>query len=445
MRSLRLRIVLAVLGALALAVVLHAAVVTRELASVLVHGLVSVFEPVRDQDLDACEAAPATWFLAAGRWTAHAYDPETLLSANPGAPPLDPALRSNLRWTSDGRAMRLVGLGFAGNAAVARPTGRGGPCGLVVLRWPVEAATRDALRWRGLLNLVGVTLLATSFALLVAIRPLARSVARLAVAARNVGRPDFSAPTDEPGDLGTLARAIAQSHEHVLDEQQREMSERAALERHLADIAHDLRTPLASLQLRLEELAVDDDPRITASLDDVVYLGLLVENLHTAARLRETHAGHLPITDLAAVVDRVTARFELIGRCRHVSVQGVVPDAPVRVRAESVLVEQAIANLLHNAVAHNDPGGNVAVVLSTRDGHFDLVVQDDGPGVAPEQLPRLTDRTFRTDDARARDRRGSGLGLAIVREICDQSRFTLTFEIGCPRGLVVRVGGRLEP
>jgi hypothetical protein len=122
MRSLRLRIVLAVLGALALAVVLHAAVVTRELASVLVHGLVSVFEPVRDQDLDACEAAPATWFLAAGRWTAHAYDPETLLSANPGAPPLDPALRSNLRWTSDGRAMRLVGLGFAGDAAVARPT-----------------------------------------------------------------------------------------------------------------------------------------------------------------------------------------------------------------------------------------------------------------------------------------------------------------------------------
>jgi signal transduction histidine kinase len=117
------------------------------------------------------------------------------------------------------------------------------------------------------------------------------------------------------------------------------------------------------------------------------------------------------------------------------------PDGALMVRCQPTAAEQAITNLVENAVAYGDPGGHVAVVLEWRGDRFSLVVVDDGPGVLPAELPRLGERTFRSDEARQRDPNGSGLGLAITSEICQRCGWSLSFARNEPKGLEVRIEG----
>ena len=98
---------------------------------------------------------------------------------------------------------------------------------------------------------------------------------------------------------------------------------------------------------------------------------------------------------------------------------------------------------MHNAVAHGEPGGHVAVLLTSGGGRFSLSVVDDGPGVPPADLPRLGERTFRSDEARRRDPKGSGLGLAICGEVCERAGWALTLAAEPPRGLRATITGPL--
>ena len=148
-----------------------------------------------------------------------------------------------------------------------------------------------------------------------------------------------------------------------------------------------------------------------------------------------------PRVDLGAVVDRLARRFAALGRARGIEVHGARPDAPVWARCNAAMAEQAIANLAHNAVAHGEPGGHVAILLEESGDGFTLSVVDDGPGVPPADLPRIGERTFRSDDARRRDPRGSGLGLAITGEVCRRANFALSFTREEPRGLRATVTG----
>jgi len=113
------------------------------------------------------------------------------------------------------------------------------------------------------------------------------------------------------------------------------------------------------------------------------------------------------------------------------------------VRCNPVAVEQALANVVDNAVAYVDPRGHVAVILEAdEDGSgFCFEVRDDGPGVPPAELPRLGQPTFRSDEARCRDPRGSGLGLAITSELCARLGWQLAFDSLRPQGLLVSIRG----
>jgi signal transduction histidine kinase len=82
-------------------------------------------------------------------------------------------------------------------------------------------------------------------------------------------------------------------------------------------------------------------------------------------------------------------------------------------------------------------------MLDAHDGAFTLSVADDGPGVPPAEMPRLGERTFRSDEARQRDPRGSGLGLAITSEVCSRCGWKLGFDRELPRGLRVTLQGLL--
>jgi signal transduction histidine kinase len=202
------------------------------------------------------------------------------------------------------------------------------------------------------------------------------------------------------------------------------------------------------VQLALERGSdVAADPALAellhGALKDIVYLGGLTANLRLASQLRGGWSPAATVTpvDLRDTVERVAGRARILARRGGIALDVAVPDEPVPASCDPVAAEQAIGNVVDNAVAYGDRGGHVAVVLEWEGGRFLLRVEDDGPGVPAAELPRLGERTFRSDEARRRDPRGSGLGLAITTEVCERCGWALAFDSPAPRGLRVTIRG----
>ncbi|RKH53859.1 sensor histidine kinase [Corallococcus sp. AB050B] len=323
-----------------------------------------------------------------------------------------------------------------------------GPCSLLEFRWPPLIDRMDELRWM-LLAAVTFTSLAAALSTAVVIGPLLRRLRRLHQTAGRLGGPAYAPAEDAaPDELGDLARVLDSTHARVVSDARHIEAQKHALERFLADVAHDLKTPIASLQLALEQATAASRDELSGllvrSIEDTVYLTALVDNLRLACQLGEgvdPLAGE-PRAELGMVVERVVARLGLLARRKELSVDASHPDDSVWVRCNATMLEQAVGNLVHNAITHGDPGGHVVALLErVSPERFRLTVLDDGPGLPPEDLERLGERLFRAGEARQRDPRGSGLGVAIVRELCRKTGLTLTFHRNEPRGLKVVIEG----
>jgi signal transduction histidine kinase len=116
-----------------------------------------------------------------------------------------------------------------------------------------------------------------------------------------------------------------------------------------------------------------------------------------------------------------------------------VPEQPIIADADLTLLEQAVSNLVDNAVQYNRDGGHVAVVLDRQDRGFALTVTDDGPGVPEAELGSLTSRRFRGTEARSRRPDGQGIGLSIVAEAADRLGFRLSFSRPESGGLMATI------
>lgn len=395
---------------------------------------------------DDCARQPSGWRVVRPGTVGYGYDGASHRPTHPAAPPLDPTLLARLRAGEPAPSTLRWGPSFGGVVLV--DTGRPGPCALLGLSWrPGAEASARHLRLV-LALLVGLVFVSGLGALLFAIRPLRRRIARLEDVARHIGDPQRFRPIDDPIDdaLGRLARRITESHHDILAAKVALDAHATALEEHLADVAHDVRTPLSALQLRLESLAGDragaeaHDARVLAALDDVLYLSSLAENLRLGNRLSDPVDRDTFEVDLVPIVRRVVDRFSALGALRAVTLRGSWPDAPVPVRCDPAAAEQALTNLVQNALVHGRRRGTVTVILERLEAGFELMVLDDGPGVPPEVLPRLAERRFRAGGARRRGA-GSGLGLAIVAAVCDRSGWSLDFETLDPHGLRVAIRG----
>lgn len=369
-------------------------------------GMARFAEPLSDYvyrtyERARCERDPATWSMSLDHGArAYAYDADTLTSRNPQAPPLDRDAWDRARRSKDRSAVRARGITLdAGGALVFRAADEG-PCAIVQTTWNVQAMGFDRL---------------TTLSLGALLSAMIAGVVGFVLLARPLGRVE---------------------------------TRRAQLQRHLADVSHDLKTPIASLHLALEQ-AIDENhdaevaPLLSAAMNDAVYLAALTANLRLAAEMRE---GWSPATrgvgvDLTDVVERVVTRARLFARRRGISLEAGLPDGATPTRCDPIAAEQAVSNVVENAITHGKEGGHVAVVLETSGRAFTLFVADDGPGLPPSELPRLGERTFRSDDARQRDPRGSGLGLAITHEVCARCGWTLAFEPEAPTGLRVTIHG----
>ncbi|MBU8899827.1 HAMP domain-containing histidine kinase [Corallococcus sp. M34] len=407
---------------------------------------------------EACRAAPDGWshVLTQGL-TVVAYDAHRVLTQPNSRPAPAESLVQKLREGDPQPFEVYVPLREDGHntpwaGALLIRVADSGPCSLLEYHWPRLVNRAQGLR-RLLLAALTFTTLAAALSTAFVIYPLLRRLRRLHGSTGAIGSTAYHSTRDTSADeLGDLSRVLDAAHARVRSDAGRIEAQKQALERFLSDVAHDLKTPIASLQLALELAttapAAELSPLLVRGIEDTVYLAALVDNLRLACQLGEgvDPLEGEPRAELGMLVERVVRRLGLLARRKDVAMDAAHPDTPLWVRCHPTMLEQAVSNLLHNAVAHGDPGGHVVALLEPVGAErFRLTVLDDGPGVPPEDLGRLGERLFRASEARQRDPRGSGLGVAIVRELCLRAGLELSFAVNEPRGLRVIIEGPRAP
>jgi two-component system phosphate regulon sensor histidine kinase PhoR len=194
----------------------------------------------------------------------------------------------------------------------------------------------------------------------------------------------------------------------------------------LANISHDLRTPLASLQAMIETLqdgALDDREAaqdFLARMDDEVQsLNRLVVDFLELSRIESGQLELHPLpTDLRALLIGVTVRMTAQAEQRGVALTLAPLDALPTLTIDGARIAQVLLNLLQNALAFTPRGGTVTLSASVHADHIALQVQDTGVGIAPEDLPHIFERFYKAD--RARSGGGTGLGLAIAKHLVER-------------------------
>ncbi|TNE50466.1 MAG: HAMP domain-containing histidine kinase [Deltaproteobacteria bacterium] len=396
-----------------------------------------------------CRYNPKIWGMTTNNGSKlYTYDLRTLHSMNPSAPAIPKTLVEKIRqgaWHTHSRFPLIRGGGILMVKLAEK-----GPCSLLFVQWRVSPFTR--FRRMGALFLVFV--LGLSMCLTMAyygiVKPMLLRIEALAQIARNVGQKEslFQTTSVQRDDLRMIEEGLQLANQQIMLDKQRLAAKNQALSQHLADVAHDLRTPIASLQLALERLMQrqKESPQeeLSIALADTVYLEHLTNNLSLATRLQEglIPAEDRPPLDLRLVVERVAGRLRLLARDKGVSLDYACPDGPVCVPGQETLYERMLSNLVHNAVRYGNKGGHVVILLEVAGDSFTLQVMDDGPGVPPSEIPRLQGRMYRSNEARQRDSTGQGLGLAITHEICEILELSLQFSTVEPKGLCVTLQGQ---
>ncbi len=246
---------------------------------------------------------------------------------------------------------------------------------------------------------------------------------------------------DELADLTGAFNSMADALEHT--EQTRR--------RLLADLAHELRTPLATIEAYHEGLTdgVIDPDRATIDVlaDATGRLRRLIEDVSLVSQAEE---GRLRLdrrhVDLRGLVSNAVDAARPAADTAGIILQQDLPQTPVTVDADADRLSQVLANLLANAVEHTPADGAITVTVASEDQHAVIEVTDTGVGISPEHLPHIFQRFYRADPAR-RHTRGSGIGLTISRAIVQEHDGTLTAaSAGDGRGTTLTielpVGGR---
>lgn len=251
-------------------------------------------------------------------------------------------------------------------------------------------------------------------------RRIGRSVQNVADAATTVADGRYDARVPSPS-LGTEFDTLALSFNRMAA---RLEAVEATRRRMLADLAHEMRTPVATLDAYLEGLE-DGVARLDATTAAMLRtqtqrLVRLAEDVSAVSRAEE-HQLPLDLRPLAPArligeaADAVASAY----RARGVVLRTRVEGHPPQVLGDSVRLGQVLVNLLDNALRHTPPGGTVSVTAREAGDCVDVVVADSGEGIAPEHLEHVFERFYRVDSARDRGHGGSGIGLAISKALVE--------------------------
>ncbi len=280
---------------------------------------------------------------------------------------------------------------------------------------------------------VGAGVLACSVLLwLPFVRGITRSIAQMTGAAGQMAQGQFGTRVDTArrDELGRLGESL----NHMADRLGEYVT---GQKRFLGDIAHELCSPLARMEMALGILEQRADAAQRAYVDDVRdevrHMSALVNELlsFTKAGLRAKDLALNPVP-LAALCARVIAREALENSGIVVQVE-----AGVSVLADPDLLARALANILRNAVRYAGGAGPITIAASTRGDDICIAISDRGPGVPPEFLHRLFDPFYRPETARTREGGGTGLGLAIVKSCVEACGGSVAVKNAQPCGLEV--------
>jgi len=251
-----------------------------------------------------------------------------------------------------------------------------------------------------------VMFLITSAAMLVVAYPvarrLARSIERIAAPVNAFGAGDLSAraPEDGPGEVGVLGREFNEAADRIaaLLRSQRSL---------LANASHELRSPLARIQMQLEQIGERSSADIRSDIRrEIAELDELVEEILLSSRLQSEHRPALSEdVELLALAAEEAARV-------GAQAQGTL----VTVRGDARLLRRVVRNMIENAVRYSDGSDSVEVLVSEDDGRAAVDVLDRGPGVPEAERERIFEPFYRARGA-AEKRGGVGLGLSLSRQI----------------------------
>jgi two-component system, OmpR family, sensor histidine kinase BaeS len=284
---------------------------------------------------------------------------------------------------------------------------------------PYERAFRDATAMS-----VGIALGVSALAALTLSWYLSRRVHRSATALSRAasavanGHYDIRVP---PPHLGKEFDAVAGAFNKmaqqlgVVDDARRQM---------LADLAHEIRTPVSVLEAYMEALEDGvqrlDQDTISTLRDQTRRLARFSVDVNAlSVAERRTTAIDARWISPQALISTAIAAFAPRYKANGVDLTSSVAEDLPRLWADPERLGQVLGNLLDNALRHTDPGGRVSVTASVADDELAIAISDTGVGVAPEHLPRLFDRFYRADAARDRQHGGAGIGLSIAKALVE--------------------------
>jgi signal transduction histidine kinase len=263
-----------------------------------------------------------------------------------------------------------------------------------------------------------------------------RRLRTLEHAAQRLGEGDLTARAPQKGG-DEIARVAAAFNRMAAELETRDAALRTsdALRRQMmADVSHELKTPLTAMRgyietLRMPEVVIDTDRRnrYFETIDrETRRLERIVKDLLDLARYE---GGGVVLQrrlfDIERLFDNVAGRHEREAQTRGVAIRIHVDAQADQVVADPDRIEQAIENLVGNALRHTPAGGTVTLSATQADGAATLSVSDTGAGIAPDHLPHVFERFYKVDTARAAESTGSGLGLSITKAIVERHGGTI--------------------
>ncbi len=299
-----------------------------------------------------------------------------------------------------------------------------GPIGNLL---PPEQAFMDQVRNNLLLAGLIATVIGAGLGLAFS-RTLTRPLDRLATAARAIAAKDLTQRVETSGtvEVANVANAF--------NDMAHSLQKAEELRRNLvADVAHELRTPLSVMQgnlsAQLDGLFPLDLAETARLYDETRLLSRLVDDLR---ELAQAEAGQLQLNvgsiDLRPVIESTAEAFNALAAEKQVTIGLQMLDELPSVKADSARVTQVLRVFVSNALRHTPTNGMITISAVTLPDQVGVSVQDTGDGVAPDEIAFVFDRFWRGDKSRARETGGSGLGLAIAKQLIEAQGGTIGVE-----------------
>ncbi len=267
-----------------------------------------------------------------------------------------------------------------------------------------------------------VGLIAVAVALVIGLiltRQITRPVRALISGARHLTKGELSyrvtvKSRDEIGELADSFNIMASSLEKG-EQSRRQLT---------ADIAHELRTPLTVIEGTVDGI-IDgvfqpDTEHLRSIKEQTALLTHLISDLRDISLAESGQLKlNLTSTDMVELVRRVVSNYEINAREKNIRIKLEEEPQISEIEADTVRMEQVISNLLVNAIRHTPSSGSISVTIKNDEGGLAISVADTGEGIAPEDLPHVFERFYRSGSSRSRKEGGTGLGLAIVKQMVE--------------------------